>query len=102
MIETYKYPGTDGKFGEFGGTYVAESLIATLEELKEAYKNAQEDPEFKREFDYLMKEYVGRENPLYYAERLTEKLGGAKIYLKREDLNHTGAIKLTMQSARDS
>src|SRR5699024_269401 len=94
MIETYKYPGTDGKFGEFGGTYVAESLIATLEELKESYKNAQEDPEFKREFDYLMKEYVGRENPLYYAERLTEKLGGAKIYLKREDLNHTGAHKI--------
>src|SRR5699024_7307946 len=94
MIETYKYPGTDGKFGEFGGTYVAESLIATLEELKESYKNAQEDPEFKREFDYLMKEYVGRETPLYFAKNLTEKLGGAKIYLKREDLNHTGAHKI--------
>ncbi|NEM83885.1 pyridoxal-phosphate dependent enzyme, partial [Escherichia coli] len=83
-----------GKYGEFGGTYVAESLIATLEELKESYKKASEDPEFQREFDYLMKEYVGRENPLYYAERLTEKLGGAKIYLKREDLNHTGAHKI--------
>ncbi len=94
MTETYKYPSADGKYGEFGGTYVAESLIATLEELKESYKKASEDPEFQREFDYLMKEYVGRENPLYYAERLTEKLGGAKIYLKREDLNHTGAHKI--------
>ena len=94
MTETYKYPGADGKFGEFGGTYVAESLINTLEELKESYKKAQQDPEFQREFDYLMKEYVGRENPLYYAQRLTEKLGGAKIYLKREDLNHTGAHKI--------
>ena len=94
MTETYKYPSSDGKYGEFGGTYVAESLIATLEELKESYKKASEDPKFQRDFDYLMKEYVGRENPLYYAERLTEKLGGAKIYLKREDLNHTGAHKI--------
>lgn len=94
MTNTYNFPDTKGKFGEFGGTYVAESLITTLEELKAAYAEAKEDPEFQREFDYLMKEYVGRENPLYYAARLTEKLGGAKIYLKREDLNHTGAHKI--------
>lgn len=84
----------NGKFGQFGGAYVAESLVSTLNELEEYYEKAQKDPEFQREFDYLMKEYVGRENPLYYAERLTEKLGGAKIYLKREDLNHTGAHKI--------
>ncbi|MCK1976348.1 tryptophan synthase subunit beta [Jeotgalicoccus huakuii] len=83
-----------GKFGQFGGAYVAESLVATLEELEAAYEKAKQDPDFQKEFDYLMKEYVGRENPLYYAERLTEKLGGAKIYLKREDLNHTGAHKI--------
>lgn len=83
-----------GKFGQFGGAYVAESLVATLEELEAAYEQAKQDPDFQKEFDYLMKEYVGRENPLYYAERLTEKLGGAKIYLKREDLNHTGAHKI--------
>lgn len=94
MTETYNFPDTKGKFGNFGGTYVAESLIATLEELKTAYAEVKESPEFQRDFDYLMKEYVGRENPLYYAERLTEKLGGAKIYLKREDLNHTGAHKI--------
>ena len=83
-----------GKFGQFGGAYVAESLVATLEQLEAAYEKAKQDPDFQKEFDYLMKEYVGRENPLYYAERLTEKLGGAKIYLKREDLNHTGAHKI--------
>ncbi len=94
MTKTYDFPNETGKYGEFGGTYVAESLITTLEELKTDYKKAKEDPEFQREFDYLMKEYVGRENPLYYAERLSEKLGGAKIYLKREDLNHTGAHKI--------
>ncbi|WP_408955010.1 tryptophan synthase subunit beta [Natroniella sp. ANB-PHB2] len=83
-----------GKFGEFGGTYVPELLIPALEELDEAYTKYKEDQEFQDEFRYYLKEYVGRANPLYYAERLTEKLGGAKIYLKREDLNHMGAHKI--------
>ena len=85
---------SNGKFGQFGGAYVAESLVSTLEELEASYEKAKQDPAFQKEFDYLMKEYVGRENPLYYAERLSEKLGGAKIYIKREDLNHTGAHKI--------
>ena len=94
MINNTKSPNEAGKFGIFGGAYVAESLVATLEELETAYRQAKADPEFQKEFDYLLKDYVGRENPLYYARRLTEKLGGAKIYLKREDLNHTGAHKI--------
>ena len=94
MVNNIKSPNEAGKFGIFGGAYVAESLVATLEELETAYRQAKADPEFQKEFDYLLKDYVGRENPLYYARRLTEKLGGAKIYLKREDLNHTGAHKI--------
>ena len=86
--------GLEAKFGEFGGQYVPELLIPALEELDEAYDRYQDDPEFKEEFNYYLEEYVGRPNPLYYAERLTEKLGGAKIYLKREDLNHMGAHKI--------
>jgi len=82
------------KFGDFGGQYVPELLIPALEELEEAYEKYKDDPEFQSEFEYYLKEYVGRPNPLYYAERLTEKLGGAKIYLKREDLNHMGAHKI--------
>ncbi|SFR83915.1 tryptophan synthase subunit beta [Anaeromicropila populeti] len=80
-------------YGEFGGQYVAESLMNTLEELDKAFEEAIQDPEFWKEFDYYMKEYVGRETPLYFASRLTEKYG-PKIYLKREDLNHTGAHKI--------
>ena len=83
-----------GEFGQFGGQYVPELLIPALEELEAAYLKYKDDPEFKEEFEYYLKEYVGRPNPLYYAERLTEKLGGAKIYLKREDLNHMGAHKI--------
>ena len=83
-----------GEFGDFGGRYVPEMLEPALEELEEAYLKYKDDPEFKRDFNYYLKEYVGRPNPLYYAERLTEKLGGAKIYLKREDLNHMGAHKI--------
>lgn len=81
------------KYGEFGGQYVSESLMNTLKELETAYREAIADPKFWEEFHYYMKEYVGRENPLYYAPRLSEKYG-AKIYLKREDLNHTGAHKI--------
>ncbi len=82
------------KFGEFGGQYVPETLMYPLKELEEAYNEAINDPSFIEEYMYYLKEYVGRETPLYFAKRFTEKLGGAKIYLKREDLNHTGAHKI--------
>lgn len=80
-------------YGKFGGQYVAESLMNTLEELDKAFEEAIRDPEFLKEYEYYLKEYVGRETPLYFAARLTEKYG-PKIYLKREDLNHTGAHKI--------
>ena len=80
-------------YGEFGGQYVSESLMNTLHELEAAYEEAIVDPKFLEEYHYYMKQYVGRETPLYYAERLSEKYG-TKIYLKREDLNHTGAHKI--------
>ncbi len=80
-------------YGEFGGQYVAESLMKTLEELDAAYEEAIRDPEFLRRYHYYLKQYVGRETPLYFAERLSEKYG-VKMYLKREDLNHTGAHKI--------
>ncbi len=83
-----------GFFGEFGGSFVPPQLDEVLNRLADAFETYKDDPEFVKEFDYYMKEYVGRENPLSYAERLTNKLGGAKIYLKREDLNHTGAHKI--------
>ncbi|MGN0512647.1 MAG: tryptophan synthase subunit beta [Lachnospiraceae bacterium] len=80
-------------YGEFGGQFVSESLMNTLDELEKAFEEAIKDPEFIKEYKYYLKEYVGRETPLYFAERLTEKYG-PKIYLKREDLNHTGAHKI--------
>lgn len=83
-----------GYFGEFGGSFVPEPLQAALDHLEVAFEKYKDDPEFIEELNYYLKEYVGRPNPLYYAERLTEKLGGAKIYLKREDLNHTGSHKI--------
>ena len=76
-----------GRFGQFGGQFVPETLMTPLHELEEAYENAKNDPEFQQELAYYLKQYVGRETPLYFAERLTQKMGGAKIYLKREDLN---------------
>lgn len=85
---------TDSHYGIYGGQYVAETLMTPLAELEQAYLEAKNDPAFQAEFDRLMKNYVGRESPLYYAERLTELCGGAKILLKREDLNHTGAHKV--------
>lgn len=84
-----------GHFGQFGGRYVPEMLIPTLEELEKAYLDARKDPNFKKEFRYLLKNYAGRPTPLTFAKNLTEKLGGAKIYLKNEGLNHTGAHKIT-------
>src|SRR5688500_3776366 len=87
-------PDERGHFGKFGGMFVPETLMAPLQELSAAYDAARKDPEFQRELDDLLTNYVGRPTPLYFAERWTEKLGGAKIYLKREDLNHTGAHKI--------
>ncbi len=87
-------PDARGHFGAFGGRYVAETLMPLILDLERHYRAAQADPAFKAEFDYLLKNYVGRPSPLWFAERLTNDLGGAKIYLKREDLNHTGAHKI--------
>jgi len=87
-------PDKMGHFGEFGGRYVAETLMPALEELDRAYREARNDPAFDAEFRRMLADYVGRPSPLYFAERLTEAYGGAKIYLKREDLNHTGAHKV--------
>ena len=87
-------PDARGHFGPFGGRYVAETLMPALLELEAAYRQAQADPAFQQELDYYLQHYVGRPSPLYFAERLTAHLGGAKIYLKREDLNHTGAHKV--------
>ena len=81
-------------FGPFGGQYVAETLMPVLHELEKAYLEAKEDPEFRRELSELLTDYVGRESPLYFAKNLTAHCGGARIYLKREDLNHTGAHKI--------
>ena len=81
-------------FGIYGGQYVAETLMPPLHELEKAYAEAKSDPAFKKEMAELLKDYVGRESPLYFAKRLTEKIGGADIFLKREDLNHTGAHKI--------
>jgi len=86
--------GAPGYFGEFGGRFVPETLIAPLDELERELDNARADESFAREYAQMLADYTGRPSPLYYAERLTEKLGGAKIYLKREDLNHTGSHKI--------
>src|SRR5438105_6198846 len=83
-----------GRFGPYGGRYVPETLMAALEELEAAYEAVKQDQEFQNEFERLLRQYAGRPTPLFYAARLTEKLGGARIYLKREDLCHTGAHKI--------
>ena len=87
-------PDTNGRFGEYGGRYVPETLMHPLQELENEYFCAQRDPEFQNELQYYLREFCGRPTPLYHAERLTRELGGAKIYLKREDLLHTGAHKI--------
>ena len=87
-------PNEQGYWGEYGGRYVPETLVAPLDELKDAYFTYRDDPEFRAELDGLLKDFVGRPSPLYFAQRLTDRLGGARIYLKREDLNHTGAHKI--------
>lgn len=87
-------PYKTGKYGAFGGRFVPELLMPAVIELEEAYEAAMQDPDFNEELNYYLKQYIGRETPLYFAEQLTKALGGAKIYLKREDLNHTGAHKI--------
>jgi tryptophan synthase beta chain len=93
MKKLSSYP-IDGKFGKYGGRFVPEVLMAAISELEEAYEQAKQDPNFCKALTYYLSEYAGRPTPLYYAENLTRKLGGAKIYLKREDLAHGGAHKI--------
>lgn len=93
-MTTYSAPDTRGRYGPYGGQFVPETLMHALTELDAAYKESQQDPSFQEEVRYYLENYVGRENPLYFAERLTKHYGKAKIYLKREDLNHTGAHKI--------
>lgn len=93
-MQVYDMPDERGHFGPYGGTFVAETLIEALEELRVMYERYRHDPEFLAEFAYDLKHFVGRPSPIYYAERLSEKIGGARIYFKREDLNHTGAHKV--------
>ena len=94
MSQPYNFPDSRGHFGPYGGVFVAETLIPALEELKAAYAAAQADPAFQAEYEYELKHYVGRPSPIYHAKRWSGILGGAQIYLKREDLNHTGAHKV--------
>jgi tryptophan synthase beta chain len=93
-MQLYDLPDASGHFGTYGGVFVAETLSQALEELTEAYDACRADPAFAAELAYELKHYVGRPSPVYHARRLSEKLGGAQIYLKREDLNHTGAHKI--------
>ncbi|WP_449370059.1 tryptophan synthase subunit beta [Thiomonas sp.] len=90
----YAYPDARGHFGPYGGSFIAETLSHALEELQAAYDHYKNDPDFLAEFRYELKHYVGRPSPVYHAARLSDRLGGARIYLKREDLNHTGAHKI--------
>jgi tryptophan synthase beta chain len=95
MADTpYQFPDASGHFGPYGGVFVSETLMPALAELREAYAACQNDPEFIAEFEYELKHYVGRPSPIYHAKRWSSLLGGAQIYLKREDLNHTGAHKV--------
>jgi tryptophan synthase beta chain len=93
-MQVYDLPDASGHFGSYGGVFVAETLSQALEELTAAYDACRADPAFAAEFAYELKHYVGRPSPIYHAKRLSEQLGGAQIYLKREDLNHTGAHKI--------
>lgn len=93
-MEPYNLPDVDGHFGRFGGSFVAETLVHALDELKAAYERYRDDPEFLKEFHYELKHFVGRPSPVYHAKRWSEQLGGAQIWFKREDLNHTGAHKV--------
>ena len=89
-----QWPNEKGYFGDFGGRYVSETLMPLIEEVEQEYNNVRNDSNFKKEFDYYLKNYVGRPSPLFFAKRITADLGGAKIYFKRDELNHTGAHKI--------
>ena len=93
-LATKRVPDPQGRFGEFGRRFVPETLMQALEELTTEYEKAKQDPDFNAQLDHLLKTYIGRPSPLYYAQRLTELCGGARIFFKREDLNHTGAHKI--------
>src|SRR5438094_8121068 len=93
-MQNVQLPDVHGHFGPYGGMFVPETLMTALNELTSEYLSARDDDEFHRELNALLADYAGRPTPLYFAERLTQKLGGAKIYLKREDLLHTGAHKI--------
>jgi tryptophan synthase beta chain len=93
-MRIYDLPDAQGHFGPYGGVFVSETLISALDQLKEAYARYQKDPDFIAEFEYELKHYVGRPSPVYHARRWSEHFGGAQVYLKREDLNHTGAHKI--------
>ncbi len=93
-MKAYNLPDDHGHFGRFGGSFVAETLVHALDELRDAYKKYSADPDFLSEFAYELKHFVGRPSPLYHAKRWSEQLGGAQIWFKREDLNHTGAHKI--------
>ena len=93
-MKEIQLPDERGHYGVFGGKYVIETLMPALKELEQVFASAKSDPSFQKELKYYLRQYVGRPTPLYYAENLTRQLGGAKIYLKREDLNHTGAHKI--------
>jgi len=94
LSNTYAWPDAEGRFGPYGGRFVPETLMPLIHELQAAYEAAKADPSFQAELDGFLTHYVGRESPLYFAERLTDHFGGARIWLKREDLNHTGAHKI--------
>jgi len=93
-MRVYDLPDAKGHFGPYGGVFVSETLISALEDLKAAYARYKDDPTFRAEFEYELKHYVGRPSPIYHARRWSEHFGGAQVYLKREDLNHTGAHKI--------
>ncbi|MCC9003999.1 MAG: tryptophan synthase subunit beta, partial [Candidatus Competibacter sp.] len=93
-VDYSQFPDVDGHFGRYGGRFVAETLMEALHELNDAWRTYRSDPEFLGELDADLARYVGRPTPLYHAERWSRRLGGAQIYLKREDLNHTGAHKI--------
>ena len=93
-MKMHELPDEQGHFGRYGGVFVAETLVHALDELRRAYEACRKDPDFVAEFEYELKHYVGRPSPVYHAKRWSQRLGGAQIYIKREDLNHTGAHKI--------
>src|SRR5471030_369258 len=100
-LDRFSVPDTGGHFGRYGGVFVPETLMTALQELGAAYDVARKDPAFHAELNHHLKEFAGRPTELYFAERLTQHCGGAKIYLKREDLLHTGAHKIGRASCRE-